>query len=336
MRKVRQDAFNRRWNLNIPALRIGKVIAVNRSSHSVDVAWIDGGGVAAKVVVAAHCASSVFGRVELIAPTTDTDDPARKTYPTNSGKTLNAPAEQGQTDASNRDIYALCLPLAGGMQKGIVALGFLFPPIGEMLFDAGPNSEFSDLLVDRHPSDFQITTDRNGVHSVQHPSGARMSIGDISALDNTDIRTTAVNLEGKDYQKLYKLRKNLKQKAAFIAADTAGSQVLLDGKGNADMLTKLGQHVQLNQDGTVEIADGIGNFVNLSPTGITVTSAAAVTVNALNAIVNVTAAVRVVAAVMVSVVAPIINLLSAVINLGGPGGHPVLTTEGTSTTTKAL
>jgi hypothetical protein len=284
---VRQQAF-RSFADHPAALRVGKVVSVNRANHTVDIILLAGGKVCC-VPVLSGAASTVSGVLNLIAPSVDLDSPSRKTYPkpVSADRILQAPVERttgdgdplDPADISYRDIYAVVAPLEGSVQFGLVVVGFLFSPLSEMMFDVGQDEEFSDFSLTRHPSDFQITIDRNGTWSAQHPSGARISIGYENAIagdgEDPDLHNAGVNLEGKDLNQSYKLRKNKVGPTSVVIVNSEGSHISLNSKrkeiealhssgsklsfkedSSISVLHKSGTEIVLNEDGSLNIKSG--------------------------------------------------------------------------------
>ena len=293
-----------------PMLKIGKVVAVRRALNQVDVAFLTGEFVAG-IPVLCGMGGSNFGAVSLTAPTVDattanasgglnyssanlpTYSPS-SAIPANSegaDSTLVVPStnlnyaplqtsEQLVSGGSNRDIYAAVLPIEGDRMglTGMVVLGFIYPSSAEMMFDAGINNQFSDLLLIRHPSDVQVTIDRNGFTSIQHPSGARLTIGDMNAITTgpavapytppaTSDIDTPVSLTGLDSNGNYKLRANLGQLPGVMIEDAAQSQVRLDGRKDINIANSEGASVHLTPQGEVQITDKAGSTATLDGQG---------------------------------------------------------------------
>lgn len=219
-----------------PLLKFGKVISVHREDNSVDVAFLDS-NVVTQIPVLSSFAGSNFGLVNMVGPSYDQTQLAKKTYPDETSNTVHADANESQT---GRDVYALVLQAEGsglGTAKMYV-VGFAYPQVSEMLFprheidDSGAlapgaiEGEFEDMLLYRHPSDVQTTMDRWGKVSLQHPNGSRITMG-------TD--TSSVDLIKKDYDKKYELRHNLeKDVSIYIEAVDA------DGHKRADVFVSAG------------------------------------------------------------------------------------------------
>jgi hypothetical protein len=195
-------------NARPPSFRTAKVVAVHRESHSVDCILMDGNWLRDVPVIG--FGGSNFGLAALVAPTADDENKNRKTYP-------------GE-DGAGRDLYAVVAQAEGSSfgTNGMFVIGFLYPQVSEMMF-AG--DQWPDLFLFRHPSDVQVTIQQDGKTTVMHPAGAFVTIG-----ENMDL----VELEGKDFDALYRLRNNLNLHVGIRLKDTAGSVVTLDHEGNID------------------------------------------------------------------------------------------------------
>jgi len=175
--------------------KVGRVVAVRQSSCSVDVVLLDGGYLR-DVPVLQPWANTTSGMMHLTAPTMDEEVWARKTYPNAGPRHRQSPHNDGK---KGRDIYVLLLQAEGSShsRRGIYAVGFGVPQVSEMLF---PNvAELQDLFLHRHPSDLVTSIDWTGKWSLQHPQGARVTIGPT---------INRVRLEGRDVDKHWHLRNN--------------------------------------------------------------------------------------------------------------------------------
>lgn len=208
LRTGRENAVTPYTRPNLPLFKVGKVISIHREDHSADVIFLDS-NVVTQIPIMCNWLGSNFGLVHLTAPSYDPEQLARKTYPENEG----AKHAKANTSEKGRDIYVYVAQVEGnylGTAK-MVIVGTMAPQVCEMLFprhelnedgvaaQAEQEGEFDDFMLFRHPSDQQVTLDKKGKLSVQHPNGSRITMG-------TDIG--AVSLEKKDYDKLYELRHN--------------------------------------------------------------------------------------------------------------------------------
>lgn len=200
-------------------LKVAKVLRVHGEQGTVDIEYLDGIEVK-QVPVASGVLGTTHGFVHLAAPSYDRAELAKKTYPAPSQHAVHA-----KTNPSNigRDQYCVVGQLESSMsagQGGAIILGFFAPEVCEMLFprDDAPNDyTFADFLLFRHPSDVQVTMDKNGKISVQHPNGSRITIGE-------DIEQ--VDLTHKDYDARYELRHNREKNVDIYleAVDAAGEK----------------------------------------------------------------------------------------------------------------
>ncbi|MBT4131868.1 MAG: hypothetical protein HOL17_02515 [Gammaproteobacteria bacterium] len=124
---------------------IGRVMAVNHESHSVDVVLIDDGRRIPGVQVMASSASSRTGLSDL---------PAME------------PLEDPTADIRDQEMMAI----VAIMPVGAVCLGFLHPHVSQLMFDAVRG-------VWRHTSDVYVSVDDDGNFELSHPSGTFIRIG---------------------------------------------------------------------------------------------------------------------------------------------------------------
>jgi hypothetical protein len=245
---------------SLPAgVKTGKVVGVHRDDHSIDVQFLDG-SLARHVPVLSGWLGTTHGAVHLTAPTYDEQEPARKTYPEATGTAVQPPHNEG---GAGRDQYACLMQLEGhGFgTSGYVCVGFFAPNVSEMLFpkdDGTAKDAFSDLLLVRHSSDVQSTMDKDGKVSIQHPCGARITIG-----------TGATNLEGKDYDKRYTIRAN-KTNWKDVEAISTGpgdsnsveekASLRLQTAGRADLFGKNNVHIHTKNTTFIDMLDGAGSI----------------------------------------------------------------------------
>lgn len=186
-----------------PFVKLGKVVAVRNESHSIDVLFTDTGVTARKVPVLAWNATTVSGVVSLTPPTVDRDVFVRKTYPGEPANMLRPPS---YPEGPGRDIYAAVIQVEGSQHglTGLLALGFLYPQVSEMLF---PNEEeFCDFFLHRYASDFEHIMTANGKMAWQHPAGMRITVG-----RNLD----RIALYHKDHDGRYEIRRNRDQRVGM-------------------------------------------------------------------------------------------------------------------------
>lgn len=321
-----ENSKGRSYLPDFPMLKIGKVTAVHRAENSVDLVMLTGEIATHVLVLCGMPVGSNFGTVNLVAPTTDIGSelaevgnytsgveptygvPSIAEVGVTGGSILHPPLEQDQqlyTDPNaNRDIYAAVMPVESSQIgiNGMVIMGFIYPQQVEMMFDSGGDNQLSDFFLYRHPSDVQITIDRNGFTSIQHPSGARLTMGDLNAVkdkarvlnDPTGVDPQVarfpyvnnaqpdidapVDLSGLDINRQYKLRANLGQQPGSKLEDAIGSAVRFDGRGDA-LFSNPKSSVHLDLTGKVTVTDAANSTVVLDGQGtITAQDAAGDTV----------------------------------------------------------
>jgi hypothetical protein len=214
--------------------RVGKVIRVHPASHSVDIAPMDG-PIISDVAVLETAYGSIFGISTLTSPSYDKEAPAQMTYPEAEGAVQDPDTVHGD---AHRDIYVVFTQL-GGSVLGLgrhVCIGAIRGRVTEMSF---VDKLYEDQWLVRHPSDVQVTIDKDGKTSVQHPSGARVTIGD---------NRHAVDLEGKDQDKQYKLRENKDKKVGIRVRSSAGDVIDVDPVGDITVYARRDVHVRANRD----------------------------------------------------------------------------------------
>ena len=173
-------------------LRIGKVVKVHASDHSVDMVMMDNGARMANVQVLAPTASTRSGRVDLPEP--ELPDASNPWSLEMSGK---------------QDILAVAA-FIDGMP---LVLGFLYPQANQLAMP----EDTHNLKIERHASDYYEGTDDKANHSQRHPGGAYISIG-----------TPIAVADGSDFDKLWKTERN-KTGAAVTLHSPGDSTVTLDG-----------------------------------------------------------------------------------------------------------
>jgi hypothetical protein len=205
-----------------PVIRVGKVLAVQRHAHTIDVIFLNG-LVIRNVPVVTGWGGSSFGFAGLMAPTHDTEALSRKTYP-ESPNPVETVRPAMNTEVS-RDIYAVLASLEGSARgdSGHVAIGFLYPQVSEMAFPAGhrtPAEEedladtlpalahFRDFLLFRHPSDLEAMIDGWGGFRLQHPARAFLALMNLPPWSDEEPPPRRADLYKVDYDKLYAIRAN--------------------------------------------------------------------------------------------------------------------------------
>lgn len=153
-------------------LRLGKVVKVHPSDHSVDVVLMDNGAKMANVQLLAPTASTRSGRVDLPEP--ELPDPEN-------------PWSLKMSD--KQDLLAVIAMMAGTP----LCLGFLYPQVNELAMP----EDTKNLAIDRHASDFLHTIDDKANAAFAHPGGSYLTFG------------AGINhLDGKDFDKKFKIQRN--------------------------------------------------------------------------------------------------------------------------------
>jgi hypothetical protein len=152
-------------------LQLGKVVAIHPESHSIDVLILDNRMRLVDVPVLAAGAGTNTGLNDLPIPTPGQDPWAPVSL--------------------ERDVYAVIAM----MTPRSVCLGFIYPDVSQMMFEAGRR-------VQRHGSDVYTSVDDLGNVEVFHPSGTYMRIGTDPAHED---------LTGKDYDARWAIKRNVDQ-----------------------------------------------------------------------------------------------------------------------------
>jgi len=168
-------------------LKMARVVGVHPESHSVDVVIMDDGRRHSGVKVLCEMAAGDFGSSGLADPTNTGFDAQ------NSGE---------------RDIYAA----VAWMGYTPVVLGFVPPSVSQMMFPE------KSRRIHRFPSDVYLSVDPDGNAELFHPSGAYVRIGTDSAHED---------LSGKDYNKIWAIKRNT-DKAVHIHIAQAGGAATLN------------------------------------------------------------------------------------------------------------
>lgn len=153
-------------------LRLGKVVKVHPSDHSVDVVLMDNGAKMANVQLIAPTASTRSGRVDLPEP--ELPDPEN-------------PWSLKMSD--KQDLLAVIAMMAGTP----LCLGFLYPQVNELAMP----EDTKNLAIDRHASDFLHTIDDSANVAFAHPGGSYLTFG-----------AGISHLDGKDFDQKWKTQRN--------------------------------------------------------------------------------------------------------------------------------
>lgn len=164
-------------------LTLARVVNVHPESHAVDLVIMEDGRRISGVQVISQSAGTDFGSSDLALPDATGYD-AKNT--------------------KTRDIYAV----VSWVRDIPVVLGFLFPQVAQCLFAD------KERMVYRHPSDVYLTIDGKGNTELYHPSGAYLRLGESGAHED---------LTGKDYDKVWKIKRNTSRKVNIHLEQAGGT-----------------------------------------------------------------------------------------------------------------
>lgn len=214
-------------------LLLARVAAVHHEDHSVDLVMVDGGARYTGAQVLTSTASSNSGVFDMPTPTTG----------------------DKWSLAENRanEVLAVCAMLGGA---GVpVVLGFLFPQVNGMLFEAGRR-------VMRHGSDVYTSIDGAGNIELAHPNGTYLRIG--TSPDHED-------LSGADYDGNWSITKNTGAATHLQVVVKAGgaqkAKIHVDPDGN--LTIEHTGNLVVNTDGTANINVDGATTLNTPTTTIT-------------------------------------------------------------------
>lgn len=211
-------------------LRIGKVVKVHPSDHSVDIVLLDNGAKMANVQTLAPTASTRSGRVDLPVP--------------------DLPDSQNPWSLKMSETQDLLAVIA--MVEGTpFCLGFLYPQVNQLAMP----EETQNLAIQRHASDwYQVITD-GAVMTLHHPGGAYISMGG-----------GYIDLTGKDFDQKWKLERNRHPISITIYTPDGGHHSLIVCAPNSILLETTGSitgnargNISLHAGGNVDIQAG-GNI----------------------------------------------------------------------------
>lgn len=164
-------------------LSLARVVNIHPESHAVDIVIMDDGRRISGVQVMSQSAGTDFGISDLALPDATGYD-AKNT--------------------KTRDIYAV----VGWVRDIPMVLGFMFPQVAQCLFAD------KERMVYRHPSDVYLTIDGKGNTELYHPSGAYLRLGESGAHED---------LTGKDYDKVWKIKRNTGRKVNIHLEQSGGT-----------------------------------------------------------------------------------------------------------------
>lgn len=201
------------------AIRMARVVKNHHSSQAMDLVFLDDGSRATGCPKMSHNAGTDSGEVDMppITPSKDDD-----------GWGIKASNPYCETD--DRDAYAVVAMV--GVTP--VVMGYLPPQVNHMNFPDG-----TDTKINRHHSDFVQTTEGNANFSLAHPGGSFINLG----------TGAPPNLEGKDHDKVWKIKRN--KTSASITLSTPKATIVV--KANGD--------ITITAQGTVAIS---GSLITLN------------------------------------------------------------------------
>lgn len=176
------------------SLFIAKVVDVHPEGNTIDVTFAADGRWVPAIPVIGSALSGNTGLVDLPVPDLTTS----RTYPD----------KHKSENTDKRDILAII----GDVDGVFVCLGFISPPVCEMNF---PKEIGEERRIDRHASDVYAWTDKDGNTQSCHPNGSYATLGEsASKLDLTE----------KDYDKKWRIKRNLNRVIQFFFMLVNGSQ----------------------------------------------------------------------------------------------------------------
>lgn len=204
-------------------LRLAKVVTVHPESGTIDVLFLDDGGRATGVQVCSPFAGTRAGEFTSYDVTPPGGQESRRWEPELSG-----------------DLDALAVIAMVGELP--ICLGMLPTQVNQMHF------EQKDMKLDRHPKDTYVLMDHDGDYEVYHASNSWIKMGN---------DTQHKNLEGKDFDRKWKITKNGVGNIVLVAnAGATGmkTQVILSSSG--DIYIEASASVKINAVTDVDIDAG--------------------------------------------------------------------------------
>lgn len=193
-------------------LTLARVVDIHPESHAVDLVIMEDGRRISGVQVMSMSAGGDFGLSDLAMP---------------DGKGYDA------KNTKTRDIYAVL----SWVRDIPVVLGFMFPQVAQCLFAD------KERMVYRHASDVYLTIDGKGNTELYHPSGAYLRLGESGAHED---------LTGKDYDKVWKIKRNTGQKVN-IHLEQGGGTASVNIAPDGAILVNSKSTVTVNAEGETTI-----------------------------------------------------------------------------------
>lgn len=184
------------------ALRFAKIVKAHPSGNAHDVVMLDDGSRIPGVQSIATHASNNAGTINMHRPDQEASDEW-------------SPKMASDEDQTKRDVIAVVAMV--GITP--VIIGHIYPPVSQMNFP--DTDEFKNLQLDRHASDLVQSTDDEANYNVAHPSGSWISMSQGGS---------PPNLQGKDYDKIWKITRN-KEAPAQIVLHTAAATIVVHPSG---------------------------------------------------------------------------------------------------------
>lgn len=214
-------------------LRLGKVVKVHPSDHSVDLVMMDNGAKLANVQVLSPTASTRSGRVDLPEP--DIEDQSKPWSLKMSKK---------------QDLLAAVAMMAGTP----ICIGFLYPQVNELAMPEGTKN----LAIERHASDFYSTTTDSATMTMHHPGGSYFSMGG----NYNDFKE-------KDFDKKWEIKRNIREITTTIYnPNVKNATKKSSGKISCDC--KIISLESRGEDGSATLYLNIGGVINADATTLIV------------------------------------------------------------------
>lgn len=173
-------------------LRLAKVTYVHPEGQKMEVMFLDNGD---------------YGRdVQVMSPYAGTDFGFTGGIPSPEAEGLDA---NKTTDPDKRSIVAVIASLQGTH----ICLGFLFPQITHMAFTKKSDK---NRMIERHTSDFYRTVDDGANMDMVHPGSVSIRMG---------VGETPTSLEGRDFDKRFKIKKNKGGAITLALVNRSGGNV---------------------------------------------------------------------------------------------------------------
>lgn len=209
-------------------MKLARVVDTHPESNSVDIVMVDDGARYPGVEVCTPFGTTNSGVSDLPDVT----------------KTGN---KWSLTESTDCDMRAIVAFIGAGVP---VVLGFLFPPVNQVLF-ADRNRR-----IERHASDVYTSTDKDGNFELYHPSGTYLRIGTAPAHED---------LTGLDYDAKWAITKNTdKAVHVHLSVRNAGNEVSrldMNPQGDIEVQCDRDLSATVGRDATVSIGRNLAATV---------------------------------------------------------------------------